>query len=289
MIKLSVFPKTKVLPVSKEEKRVESFNCSKPNLPDTISISTEDDLISTITNNAWSPNVFSSYRNQENFVQCDMLVLDIDNGMTLEESYEIVKNLNVSALAMPSTSHTEENHRFRIIFPLSRAIVNKDENSATMNKLVEYFPADPSCVHDYARYYFGCKDGAGYWHESKLLVPTKAPKQVIEDRRMRSESTETVIVGESIEELIEALYGEPRAEVPEQIAFFLEEAPTGLEGMWNNSANNFLFTAALMGAEYDRIAEVFETVAPESLDKYDILMLDRSTKAGYTAREEDAK
>lgn len=284
---ISIFPTAKALPKTKGEKTTESFKCSNPNYPAVKEVLNEDDLIYVITHHAWSPNLFNGYRLQNNFVQTDMMVLDIDSGMRIEEAETMVNNMGITALCMPSTSHSEEAHRFRLIFPLSRTVKSKEDYSATMSYLAELFPADPSCVHDYARYYFGCRDDAGFWTESSLLEPIIAPKKPKEGSITTHGGGEAIEVGETLEELVTALYGEKRTKVPEYIHYFLENAHTGLPGEWYHCANRFVFVASLVGCDYERISEVYATVAPDELDSKDIQIIDTAYSDGQDKRIEE--
>ena len=285
-MKLSIFPKAKALPDSKEEKNIEARFTSKPHLPEVITVDTEDDLIEAICNNAWSPSVFDGYRNQGNFLYTDFMVLDIDEDMTIDEALEEVEHLGVTCLCMPSTSHTEEHHRFRLIFPLEKRITDKEVFTATMEMLVETFPADPSCVGDTARFYFGAKAIDGFFHEDGLLAPKKPKKK----KRKESNAYDTgdvVDVGESLEELVEALYDEPREKIPEQVAYWLENAPSGMSGQWHNACNSAIFTLGLQAVDFYRVEEVFRAIAPDPLDQHDEYLLDRAWNDGYNSREEE--
>lgn len=175
-MKLSIFPKTKALPESAEEKARQARFTSRPYEPVIIKVSTDEELIDVICNNAWSPSTFTGFRNQSNFGSTDFMVLDIDEGMTIEEAEKEVHKLDVACLCIPSTSHSEELHKFRLIFPLSRAITNKPDFEATMMKLAEIFPADPACIGDTARFFFGGRLVDGFWYDADLLVPTIAEK-----------------------------------------------------------------------------------------------------------------
>ncbi len=280
---ISIFPEVKALP-SKSEKGKEARFASKPHHPMTVDIKSEDDLISAITENAWSPNIYNGYRLQANFIQTDFMTLDIDDGMTIEESESIVEGLGIASLCLPSTSHTEEAHRFRLVFPLAKTITDDGEFEATMKYLAEIFPADPSCVNDKSRFYFGCRLDAGYWSEGALLVPRHSAKKPSVMSTIVSSTKTMVSVGEELEEHVLALYGSKQDEIPEQVSYFLENAHTGLTGEWHNAANSFLFTLGLQGIDFDKIEEVFTAVSPEDLDQHDEYLLGRATEEGYKAR-----
>jgi hypothetical protein len=285
-MRLSIFPKCKALPESKEEKAKQAWYTSKPHNPVEIEVTTDEDLIETVCDNAWSPSIFNGYRLQANFVSTDFMVLDIDNGMTIEEAENMVHKLDIITLCLPSTSHSPEHHKFRLVFPLSRSITKKEVFEATMFKLSECFPADPQCIGDTARFYFGCKMVDGFWYgEGKLLEPVATQKVVKQDLR-RFAHKDNVVVGDNIEELITALYGEKRTKVPDNIAYFLEHAPSGLENEMYARGNSFLFTCGLLALDQERVEAVFEKVYPYDITTHVEYMVDKIYNEGYTAREE---
>jgi hypothetical protein len=281
-MKLSIFPKSKALP-SKDEKGKEARFTSKPYLPEILEFATHEDLIEVICNHAWSPFIFEEYRSQDGFCSADVLAFDIDNGQTIEEAEAMVHKLDIAALCIPSTSHTDDAHRFRLIFPLAKTITKADAYKATYSKVAEYFSVDPACK-DVARFFFGGKLVDGFWYEGKLLEPVK-PVRVVKAAVERYNSREAVVVGDSIEELVVALFGESRTKIPDCVAHFLENAPDNLDGQWYNSSNSFLFTCGLMGLEKDRITDVFFSLYPhEELTEKKV---DAMIEDGVNAREEE--
>jgi len=284
-MKLSIFSKAKALPESKEEKSKEAWYTSKPHYPEVIEVATSEQLIETICSNAWSPSIFSAYRNQHNFLATDFMVLDIDDGMTIDEAEKVVHQLDIATLCLPSTSHSEEHHKFRLIFPLAKSITNKPDFEATMLKLAEHFPADPSCIGDTARFFFGGRVVDGFWYDADLLEPTPAEKPKKGEIK-RFEHKDNVVVGDSIEELVEALYGEQKAKIPDTIAYFLENAHDGLAGEMYARGNSFLFTCGLMNLDIDRIKEVFYNLYPYDVTSKVSYMVNKIVEEGYEAREE---
>ena len=281
-MKLSIFPKTKALP-SKDEKGKEARFTSKPYLPEILEFATHEDLIEVICNHAWSPFIFEEYRSQDGFCSADVLAFDIDNGQTIEEAEAMVHKLDIAALCIPSTSHTDDAHRFRLIFPLAKTITKADAYKATYSKVAEYFSVDPACK-DVARFFFGGKLVDGFWYEGKLLEPVK-PVRVVKAAVERYNSREAVVVGDSIEELVVALFGESRTKIPDCVAHFLENAPDNLDGQWYNSSNSFLFTCGLMGLDKDRITDVFFSLYPhEELTERKVAAM---IEDGMNAREDE--
>ena len=284
-MQISIFPKAKALPESKEEKNKEAWYTSKPYLPEVVKVTTHEQLIDIVCKHAWSPSIFAGHRNQSNFKSTDFIVLDIDNGMTITEAEKVVHKMDKACLCLPSTSHTTSDHRFRLIFPLSRSINNKAEFEETMLSLTEKFPADPSCVGDTARFFFGGKLVDGFWYESDLLDPI-VPEKPKKGEINRYDHKSNVSVGKSIEELVEALYGEKRDKIPENISYFLEHAHTGLEGEMFVRGNSFLFTCGLMNLDEDRIRKVFYSLYPYEVTTRVEYMVDKIIAEGYAGREE---
>ena len=282
-MKLSTFSKCKALPI-KAEKAAEARFTSKPYLPEVTEIFTIDDVIEVICNSAWSPSIFEEFRRQDGFVSTDFIVLDIDEDMRIEEAEKVVHKLDLCTICIPSTSHTDEDHRFRLIFPLAKTITNKDDFSSTMQKVAEHFPADPACLSDTARFFFGGKLVDGFFYDAKLLEPVKAPKKVKKVVVRDYDATDSVIVGESLQELVTALYGESRTKIPEPIAYFLTNAPDNLSGEWFFRSNSFLFTCGLLNLDKDRISEVFFSLYPHQ--ELTESKVDKMIEDGFNSREE---
>lgn len=286
IIKLSIFPLAKALPKSKDEKNEQSKFASRPYLPETVEISTEEDLISAITTNAWSPFVFNGFRHRDNFVSTDFLVLDIDSGLNIEESEKRVSEAGYACLCVVTTSHTPENHRYRLCFPLSRTITSVDDFEASILDLMEAFPeSDPSCK-DYARFFFGSSTEDGYWLDGELLEPIKAKKEPIKGTFSRPNTESKIKVTEDVKELINELYGEDRDYIPECVDFFLRYSSTGLPGSWTISLNNFVFVLSLQKVNYDVIYDLVEFLSPEELDKRDLATIKRAYEDGERLRDE---
>jgi len=239
-----------------------------------------------ITNNAYSPSIFKEYRRKDGFISTDLIVLDIDDDMTLQEAEKVIHELDVIALAIPTTSHTEEHHRFRLLFPVSKSIRTLADFEATNRKLAEYFPADPSTLSDTARFFFGSKlvDGFAYV-EGSLLEPVIDSEKPVNRSVKPYDSNDTITVGEDLKERVEALYGETRTKIPEAIADFLENAPDNLAGRWFHASNRFLYTCGLSGLDKDHVMTFFFELYPwEELTEEKV---EKMIQDGIESREEE--
>jgi hypothetical protein len=282
-VKISIYPLANYLPKTKEEKAAQGKAASYPNLPKTIEIASDDDLINAVTSYAWSPSVFSSYRKDEFFVSADFMALDIDSGLSIAEAEERVQKLTLACLCLPSPSHTSADPRFRLVFPLAKTIFNEQDFHATWDWLQQHFPELDTSCSDTARFFCASSLDDGFFQDGELLVPVKA--KVVE-KIERSYSETQIDVSAGLSELVKQIYGKPRDKIPESVAFFLENASSGLPGLWTNSLNAFAYSLALSGIDDIIIEQVAEQLAPQPLDKSDLYQISRAVRDGAKKRED---
>lgn len=286
-MKISIFPNVKPLPL-KNEKAKESKYASNPYLPEIVEVATEEDLISVVTSFAFSPSIFKGPRSKENFISTDFLVLDIDEGLSIPESEKRIEKLGYTCLCVVTTSHTPKNHRYRLIFPLSRTIAKVEEFEASIIALMELFPESDKACKDCSRFFFSSTLDDGFWIEHELLEPTEV--KVVEkevNKFGRADLTKTVKVDLDTEEIVRELYGEDRLTIPEAVDFFLKHAHTGLDGNWTVSLNRFVFVLSLQGIDDDTIIDLVEYLAPNSIDKTDQNTIKYALRDGKKAREDE--
>ncbi len=96
-------------------------------------------------------------RQSANFICSDVLAVDIDDGMTLDEARncDFVKRFGGFIYITPS--HTDEKHRFRIVFETERTIYSSIEMTEAYRGLIRIFGSDESCK-DACRLFYGSKD-----------------------------------------------------------------------------------------------------------------------------------
>ena len=254
---------------------------SNPNFPEVAEIDTEESLMEIVTNFGWSPSIFSGFRHNDNFVSADFMSLDIDSGIRIEEAEKRVQNLGLACLCLPSPSHTQEFHRFRLIFPLAKTILTCEDFDATWEWLQQQFPELDAQCSDYARWYAPSRMDDGFWQDGDFLVPKKASHKALTS--VFSEAQ--VEVPKDLKELVKLLYGKDRETIPEAVEFFLTNAHTGLSGTWINALNSFCFSLALSGVDGTIIHEVVDKLAPSPLDSKDEYQIKRAIKDGTKAKE----
>ena len=119
---------------------------------------------------AFSYQYRNEKRSAKNFVASDFLAVDFDGGLTISDCLALDLVQNHASLIYTTASHTQANHRFRLVFVLPRTIEDPQELRFAARALTERLGGDPSAT-DPARIFFGSKD---CW--SKQLGSTLSPE-----------------------------------------------------------------------------------------------------------------
>lgn len=123
-------------------------------------LTTFGSLRDLVTKQAWAAGQFKGdYRNNDNFLGCDFIALDVDGGCTLSEAME--KHFkDMQYLIYKSRNHLKDKgdgkitDRFRVILPLDRPILSSQEYKATWNSLYQLYPFIDKAAKDPARFFF---------------------------------------------------------------------------------------------------------------------------------------
>lgn len=97
-------------------------------------------------------------RNNVSAIGISMIVLDFDEGVTLEEGIEMFSSCK--SLIVTTKSHQVDKHglvadRFRVLLPLNYCIIDMEYYSMVMKKIIRFYNADAACS-DAARYFAPC-------------------------------------------------------------------------------------------------------------------------------------
>jgi len=151
--------------VGKPERRIENNftvyynNDKKVNLGwgwDTVDLTFADvfDLI-TVDGIATSAALSSNNRKDEFFVSRELLMVDIDSGMTITELFEDTFYDDYAAGFYATPSHTDDAHRFRILFRLETPITDASKLSKLNRALLQIFAQADQACKDPARLFYG--------------------------------------------------------------------------------------------------------------------------------------
>ena len=116
--------------------------------PDVFELITKDGC-------ATSAELAGDHRNDENFISRELLMVDIDSGMTIQELLDDNFYNAFGAGFYTTPSHTMDNHRFRIMFRTETPILNSDCVKKLIMALMRvYDHADVACK-DSTRIFYG--------------------------------------------------------------------------------------------------------------------------------------
>lgn len=117
----------------------------------------------------WSPFTFKDgYRHGTSWASCDLMVLDIDQGCSIEQAKELFKEYTY--LIQTTKSHTDTNHRFRVMIPLSSTVRDQEIYKNTWYSLSNKFPFIDQQCKDFARFYYKSKSFI-YENKARVLDP----------------------------------------------------------------------------------------------------------------------
>ena len=147
----------------------------KPNSSDTAKIKTrlnnpssiKDVTVQEIFNciakgYTFCPAVLKGGTKNENWIQQELVAIDIDNEdtstdiLTIDKAITLLKENNINPLGYYQTfNHTASKPKFRLLFLLDRPITETDEMKFILETLISFIPqADKSCK-DLSRLFYG--------------------------------------------------------------------------------------------------------------------------------------
>lgn len=123
-------------------------------------------------------------RKKSNVENCHLLMIDIDSGLTIEEAKtnDFIKQ---NAIALyTSCSHTEDHHKFRLIFNLPEPLTVSDYEYLYTYLLDNYFrQADKACK-DASRLFFGNTNAETFIFDENNLLSVDLIEMVREAREI---------------------------------------------------------------------------------------------------------
>ena len=119
---------------------------------------------------ATSAELWTDNRCDANFVSRSLIMIDIDDGMTIQDLINDEFYNLYGAGFYTTPSHTGHHHRFRIIFRLERKETDKERYKKIVQGLMHvYNDADPACK-DATRLYYGTPQCEEKERTNRLLI-----------------------------------------------------------------------------------------------------------------------
>ena len=98
----------------------------------------------------------SDHRSSAAFKSSELVVVDVDHGLKIED-FSAHPLAGSASFLYTTHSHSEEEHRFRIVFRLPQVITSEEVYKAITNILIKSIGGDKSCS-DACRLFYGNKD-----------------------------------------------------------------------------------------------------------------------------------
>lgn len=124
---------------------------------------TFEDLGTTICTSNWAPGVFKENRRQNKYLEeIALLVLDIDEGMTISDAQSLLTGytymIGTSRSHMLQKGNKPACERFRIVLPLNETITNDADFKATWFAAKKLLPTIDDACKDSARFFYSCRE-----------------------------------------------------------------------------------------------------------------------------------
>ncbi|TAE23095.1 MAG: hypothetical protein EAZ92_14985 [Candidatus Kapaibacterium sp.] len=114
-----------------------------------------------------APFLFLERKNQANWLGAELVFIDVDSGLNVYDAIQMDATQQCLFL-YTSPSHTEEQHRYRVVFALSSFERSINAYRRILEKFIELYKADSSCS-DPAKHYFG-NTNAIFWQPKEGFV-----------------------------------------------------------------------------------------------------------------------
>jgi hypothetical protein len=140
-----------------------------------------DDVFALITQDgvATSAELSSENRKEANFVGRELIMVDIDNGMTLEDLFrnDFYNAYGAGFYATPS--FTLEHHKFRIMFRTAEPILDSSRLRKLNRGLLKIFEQADEACKDPTRIFYGSPD-CRYFEQTDKILPDEAIDVLVE-------------------------------------------------------------------------------------------------------------
>ena len=134
-------------------------------------------------------------RVKDNFLQTDLLIADIDEGLSLEEAKAHPFIQQFATFIHTTSRHSPGHHRFRVVFVLERSVFDAESYEAMYESLMAILPTDPA-TKAASQFFFGAKDAEIIWLGNTLT--DREINQLIQNGMSQRHAHKTPPVVESI-------------------------------------------------------------------------------------------
>lgn len=121
----------------------------------------------------WSPSIFhSNYRTKANFISTELLVLDVDEGLSFDDAEKAFAKYKY-IIATTKSHQVEKNgitcDRYRVILFLEAPITDSATYEATWQSIYNEFPFIDKACKDSSRFFYKCIGIRSYKEKGDLV------------------------------------------------------------------------------------------------------------------------
>jgi hypothetical protein len=120
-------------------------------------------------------------RSNDYWASQQVFALDFDQGLTIDEALKDKFFQTNAAFLYTTFSHTEEHHKFRIVFVLDEEVKIYKDFESVMNKLLELYPYADNACKDGSRLFFGGKKAIPFNYENRLILDEIIDRSPLQD------------------------------------------------------------------------------------------------------------
>ena len=145
----------------------------------------------TVDGVATSAELASDNRREDTFVSRELIMIDIDSGMTISELFEDDFYNRYGAGFYTTPSHQDHAHRFRIMFRLAVPITDSQKLSKLNRMLLRVFDQADAACKDATRIFYGTRNCKFREQRPNLLHPEEVDALVGELTRLEEAEMKT--------------------------------------------------------------------------------------------------
>ncbi|NQV36488.1 MAG: hypothetical protein HQ509_00605 [Candidatus Marinimicrobia bacterium] len=138
-------------------------------------------------------------RKSANFSSAQGTVIDVDNGLTIQEAIDRLKVQGLNYIIIPSKSHTAEKHRFHCILFFDKPVYSRTTYQKIATQVItKMFPEADGSVTDAARFIYGSPQDAetSEYYEGHDLNTISSGPLWDNTLEIKTSAGETVVVNE---------------------------------------------------------------------------------------------
>ena len=179
-----------------------------------------------------------NYRTEDNFISASGFIVDIDNGLTIQEAESVLNQHNLNYALVTSKSHSDALHKFHVLLPSSRKVYTVENYKAVATRIKdELFPALDTNTMDAARFMYGSNITSNY--SSSFIGKNFAVDTTDQVSDAWNDFFEVTLADSSIQVAVNVKIQKDKT-IPVYCPFHNDNTPSAFLGYSENSFNHYI-------------------------------------------------